>query len=573
MTRRDIHVLGIDDGHDASAAIVKNGKVIAAIAEERPRNIKHYAGVPEMAIREVMKIAQLDPQDIDLIALTGYTKVQLIGTTNITFKLAAKIVPISPLIERYDKVRNLAVKVLGRLRPVKPTFDVLEKLGLSNKETTFIEHHLTHAATAYRTCPWNDETLVFTSDYVGDFITSAVSIGRKDEIERVKESESTFTNSMGAFYASMTKYLGLRPFDEEYKLMGLAPYGNPDYVYPIMKHFMKISEKKPLKFQNSLGWHMMYRLDLVRQLLEFQRFDNVASATQKLLEDLLCKWIKNGIQKTGIHKIALSGGTMLNVKANKRIREMPEVDEMFVFPAATDDGTSIGAALEGYANICKRDGIKINKESLRDLYLGPSYSSEQVERDIKEEGLWKNAARYDDVNGVVGELVAKRKIVARFNDRMEFGPRALGNRSILCDASDWRMVKRVNETIKQRTWWMPFAPTILEERIDYYLLNGEESPYMIMAFDTTDKRNEIVAATHPQDLTARPQTLRKDTNPTYYRLLRSFEEVTGFGGFMNTSFNLHGYPIVCNPRQAIWTFKNSALDGLALGNYLILRNP
>lgn len=571
--RKDIHVLGIDDGHDASAAIVKNGKVIAAIAEERMRNIKHYGGVPEMAIKEVMRLAQIDPQDIDLIALTGFNKIQLMGTTNVTFELAARIVPFSPLIERYDNVREIAVKTLHHLRPVKPTFRVLEKLGLSNKEVTFIEHHLTHAATAYRLCPWDDETLVFTSDYVGDFISSTVSVGRKDEITRLKDSESTFTNSIGAFYAAITKYLGLRPFDEEYKLMGLAPYGNADYVYPIVKRFMRISPKKPLKFQNLLGWHIMYRLDRMHELLEFQRFDNIAAAGQKLLEDLICQWIRNGIEKTDIHKIALSGGVLLNVKANMKIREMPEVDEMFVFPAATDDGTSVGAALEGYVSLCRRDGIKVAKEPIRDMYLGPSYSSEQVERAIKDEGLWKNATRYDDVEGIIGELVAKKKIIARFNGRMEFGPRALGNRSILCDASDWKMVKRVNETIKQRTWWMPFAPTILKERIDYYLVNGEEAPYMIMGFDTTDKRNEIVAAIHPQDFTARPQTLSKDFNPSYYSVLKSFEEVTGFGGFMNTSFNVHGYPIVCNPHQAIWTLKNSALDGLALNDYLILRNP
>ncbi len=262
----------------------------------------------------------------------------------------------------------------------------------------------------------------------------------------------------------------------------------------------------------------------------------------------------------------------MNVKVNQKIREMPEVDRMFVFPAASDDGTSVGAALDGYASFCKRDGIKIEKEPLRDMYLGSAFSSEEIERTIKSEGLWKNAARYDDVDRVAGELVARKKIIARFKGQMEFGPRALGNRSILCDASDWTMVKKVNETIKQRTWWMPFAPTILKERIDYYLIDGEEAPYMIMAFDTTDKRKEIAAATHPQDLTARPQTLKEDTNPSYYRLLKSFEETTGFGGFMNTSFNLHGYPIVCTPKQAIWTFKNSALDGLALGDYMILRD-
>jgi len=570
--RKDIYVLGIDDGHDASTAIVKNGNVVAAIAEERLRNVKHFAGVPEMGIREVLRIAQINPEDIDLIAISGYNIVQL-TTARIEHKLASQILPVSALMEKSENLRKAATKILHRRRPLKKLLKVFDKLGLSNKEMTFVEHHLTHAATAYRLCPWNDETLIFTSDYVGDYVSSTVSVGRTNEIVRMKGSESTYSNSLGAFYTAMTRYLGMRPFDEEYKFMGLAPYGNPDYVYPIVKRLIEVSKKKPLQFQNLLGLHITQRYDTIRHLLKFQRFDNIAAASQKLLEDLICQWIRNATNETGIHAIALSGGVFLNVKANMKIRRMPEVDKMFIFPAASDDGTSVGAALEGYANFCRRDGTKISKKPLQDMYWGPSSSNEQIEHAIKDEKLWNNTARYDDIDGVVGELVAKRKIVARFNGRMEFGPRALGNRSILCDASDWRMVKKVNETIKHRTWWMPFAPTILEERMDYYLVNPEEAPYMVMAFDTTDKRNEIVAAIHPQDLTSRPQLLKETVNSSYYRLLRAFEEVTGFGGFLNTSFNLHGYPIVCTPRQAIWVFKNSALDGLAMGNYLILRNP
>lgn len=571
--RKDTCVLGIDDGHDASVAVVKNGRVVAALAEERLRNIKHFAGVPQMGISEVLKTAQIDPQDIDLIAIAGYNIVQLVGSAKRTHKLGSRIVRVSPIMERFDSLRRVAVKILYRFRPLKELFNVLEKIGLSNKEIMFVEHHLAHAATAYRLCPWKDETLILTSDYVGDYISSTVNIGRDNEIVRVKDSESTLTDSIGGFYTGMTRYLGLRAFDEEYKLMGLAPYGNPDYVYPIIERFIKISEGKPLKFQNLLGWHITRRYGSVHRLLEFQRFDNIAAATQKLLEDLLCEWVRNAIALTDIHKIAMSGGVFLNVKANQKIRKMPEVEKMFTFPAASDDGTSVGAALEGYTSFCRREGIKIQREPLVNVYLGPRFSDEDIELAIKEQGLSKNAAHYDDVEGVIGELVAKRKIIARFNDRMEFGPRALGNRSILCDASDWRMVKRVNDTIKHRTWWMPFAPTILDERIGYYLVNGEESPYMTMAFDTTKKRNEIVAATHPQDFTARPQTLRKNINPSYYHLLKAFENVTGYGGLLNTSFNLHGYPIVCTPQQAIWTFENSALDGLAMGNHLILSNP
>jgi carbamoyltransferase len=569
---RNVYVLGINDGHDSSVSIVRNGEVIAAITEERLRKIKHFSGTPEKSLKEIFKVSKVHPQDVDLIAISGYNIILLTKEASRIHRTFSPLVPISPIIESSRKVRNFAVNVLHCFRPRKRLFETLERLGLDGKEIMFVEHHLAHAASAYRSCPWEDDTLVFTSDFVGDYLSSTVSIGRKDKMMRIKDSESTFSHSLGVFYTVITKYLGLKPFNDEYKMMGLAPYGNPSYASAVMRRFIKISDKNPLRFQNLLGWHFGWRFNLIHSLLEFHRFDNIAAAAQQLLENLLCKWIKNAIRKTGIHKVALAGGVFLNVKANMKIREMPEVDEIYIFPAATDDGTSFGAALEGYVHYCRREGLKVERHALKNLYLGSKFSSEEIQRSIKKEKLWKTTEYYGDIGGVVGELISKGKIIAWFQNGMEFGPRALGNRSILCDASDWHMVKRLNQTIKHRTWWMPFAPAVLQNRIGYYLINGKDSPYMTMAFHTSERRDEIIAAVHPQDFTARPQTLKKATNPPYYHALKTFEGITGFGGFLNTSFNLHGYPIVCTPDQAIWTYKNSALDGLAMGNFLILRH-
>ena len=573
--KKDVLVLGINDGHDASAAIIKNGSVLAAIAEERLRKIKHFGGVPSESLQAVFKVAKVQPEEIDIVAISGLNIVlpALKSTSGFGHMFASALhstfIKYTPLIESSDSLVRLAVKVLHRFRPTEGLFKILNELGLSEKKVTFIEHHLAHAASTYRTCPWTEDTLILTSDFVGDWISSTVNVGRNNVITRI--AQSTLVNSVGAFYTSMTKYLGLKPWNDEYKVMGLAPYGKSEYPYSIMKKMIGLSPKYPLVFQNNLHGHYTRKFGTISRMLRFQRFDNIAAAVQKRLEDLLSTWVRNSIEKTDIHKVALAGGIFLNVKANMKIRKMPEVEDVFTFPAAGDAGTAVGAALEAYSQFCKAEGLKSRKVFLKDVYFGPQYSTERIEHVLKAEGLSEKAQYCQNIAQVVGEHVANGKIIAWFDGRMEFGPRALGNRSILADASDWRMVSRINEKIKHRTWWMPFAPAILKKRVPDYLVEPEDSPYMTMAFETTNARNEIIAAVHPKDFTVRPQTLDVAWNPRYHEILSTFEEIRGIGGILNTSFNLHGYPIVCTPQQAIWTYKNSALDGLAMGNYLLLR--
>jgi len=352
--------------------------------------------------------------------------------------------------------------------------------------------------------------------------------------------------------------------------MGLAPYGKADYCLDAMRSLIRINPQRPLEFQNTSGACGTRVQKVLRRELAGERFDNVAAACQQHFEDLMVQWVRNAIAATDLHKVACAGGLFLNVKANKRLRELPEVEDIFFYPACDDGGTPVGAALEAYYRFCERDGRKPERNPLGQIYYGSSYSDPEIESALVRAGYDHEANRQDDIDGIVGELVADGKIVARFAGGTEWGPRALGNRTILADPRDLRVVKRLNSAIKQRDFWMPFAPSILEGRMADYLVGARPARYMIEAFDTTDEGRDLAAALHPQDGTARPQTVNA-WNPGYREIIESFQTVTGVGGILNTSFNLHGYPIVGTPDLALWTFQNSALDALAIGGYLITK--
>lgn len=569
MSRNKVTVLGVNDGHDSGAALIQNGKVLAAVQEERLNNLKHYSGVPELSISEVFRIAKIHPSEVDLIALVSLNRVYA-PTKERPMKVRF-FERISPFVHSH-RFSKLYVKILHKFRDTEKLKKILEKLEIVDKETVFIEHHLAHASAAYRSCPWshNEPTLIFTADGMGDGFSSTVNIGDKGHINRI--AASTYYDSLGnAFYSEITRYLGLKPWDHEYKVMGLAPYGKAEYCLDEMRKIIRISRSNPLEFENTISAYGEFMQPKLRKMLANQRFDNIAAAAQQWLEEVMMKWVKNAVEKTDIHKIACAGGMFLNVKANKKIVEMPEVDEAFFYPAAGDAGTPVGAALQIYHDHCVREGKKPEKFPLEDVYYGPRYDNEEI-REVLEKTGWIEKAEYiDEIDAIVGEEVAKAKIVARFEGRLEWGPRALGNRSILADARDPKVIKKINFAIKHRDFWMPFAPTILEDRMQEYLVDPMPSPYMILAFDTTEKRNEIIATLHPYDQTCRPQTLNHTLNTGYERVLETFQKFSGAGGFLNTSFNLHGYPIVCTPQQALWTLENSKLDALALGNYFISR--
>ncbi|MGC9069377.1 MAG: carbamoyltransferase family protein [Thermoprotei archaeon] len=559
--KRSITVLGINDGHDCGAALIRDGKVIAAVQEERLSNIKHHSGVPERSIKEVYKIAKIHPSETDAIAIVSLNRVYSpLEEYPLKVKFFEKIAPIF----HGKRFTKLYVSILHKFRSIDHLMKIFKELGIENKEVRFVEHHLAHASSAYRTCPWgyDKDVLVMTADGAGDGVSSTVNIARNGEIERI--AWSTFYDSLGnAYYSEITRYLGMKPWDHEYKVMGLAPYGKPEYCIDKMKKIIRLNPKNPLEFQNTFGSYLKSMQPKLYKLLKDQRFDNIAAACQAYYEELMISWVRTAIEKTNINKVAFAGGNILNVKANMRILEIEEVEDAFFYPACGDDGTPVGAALQIYYEICKEEGIKPEFHPLEDLYYGPEYNDEEIKETLKKEGLLEKAEKYDEIEEIVGDLLTKGKIVARFNGRVEWGPRALGNRSILADARDFKVVKKLNTAIKQRDFWMPFAPTILEERMEEYLANARPARYMILAFNTTEKRNEIIAAIHPQDFTARPQTLNS-WNPKYRKILKEFEKITGIGGILNTSFNLHGYPIVGTPELALWTFKNSGLEYLAI---------
>jgi len=565
-------ILGIHYGHDGGVAIVQNGKVVAAINEERMRNIKHYNGIPSFSLNEIFKISKIHPSEIDAIAIVGISDMTKFSESS-AFPIYAHLYYTWNPITLNPKTASSFTSHNYRFRDIDEIKTILTEIGVQIKEILFVEHHLGHAAGAYYLSQWNldEKVLIFTADAAGDGLSSTVSIGHKGEIERVKDSESTYYHSLGySFFGEITNYLGMVEGDHEYKVMGLAPYGKSSYCLDKIKKIIDIDSSNPLKFKNNMNClKPSFEIELGK-ILRGQRFDNVAAAAQEWLEILKEKWVKSAIAKTGIHKIACAGGNFLNVKANQKLLALEEVDDAFFCPASGDEGLAVGAALIGYYEMSMMSGKKPENIPLKDTYLGSSFSNEEIEESLKKHSLLEKAEYIDDIDETVGELLTKdSNIVARFSGKMEWGPRGLGNRSILANPSDYGVIRKINHAIKMRDFWMPFGPSILESRMRDYVVNPINAPYMILAFDTTEKRSEISAAIHPYDLTCRPQTVIAEYNPGYEKVLKSFEAKTGIGAILNTSFNLHGKPIVWSPDIAIDTFNNSELDAVAVGNYLL----
>ena len=573
MSRNNITVLGIHYFiHDAGAALVQNGKVLASINEEKIRNVKHCGGYPTKSIGEVFKIAKLDPSEVDAVAIVGIMGEKILPLSEM-FPNYRSLFSYFSLLTGHKKGIELLTSYLQRIKKIDAIKNELTKLGIPLNEIIFVEHHAAHAAAACYLSPWDldEEVMVLTLDGQGDGISSTVNIGHKGEIRRVENSETSYYNSLAqSFYSQITAHLGMAWGFDAYKVMGLAPYGKPELSIDRIKQIIDIDKTNPLKFRNKIDAYLHAMQPKLRDMLKNDRFDNIAAATQSWFETLITKWVSNAVEKTGIRKIACAGGGFLNVKANRKILSLDDVDDVFFCPAAGDDGLAVGAALKGYFEIALRDGIKPVKEPLKSNYFGSSFTNDQIKDALKNHDMLDKAQYVDDIDDEVGELLATSDmVVARFSGRLEWGPRALGNRSILANPSDPRIVRKINNAIKMRDFWMPFGPSILSTRIDDYLVDPINSPYMMLAFDTTEKRDDISAALHPYDFTSRPQTVTPEYNSGYEKVLKSFESKTGIGGVLNTSFNIHGYPIVWDPERALDTLNNSSLDALAIGNYLV----
>jgi carbamoyltransferase len=568
--------LGVNFGHDSSAALLEDGHLIAAVEEERFVDFKHYRGPPVKSLEYLFSVR--NPDEIDMVGINGLLTYAFKGEIRAypAFHESSQPIPSSmKLARRWGNndlvyaLLHLAARSMGK--KLSDTDTMERSLARWKGRIVLVEHHHSHALSAFHFKPWKGETLVLTLDLSGDGLCSSVNIADETRFDRIG---STWRgDSLGLLYTRVTKLLGLNAEEDEYKVMGLAPYGSGGETQNLLSGLIKL-DSGSLSFSSgplmSSGGKDIHT-EFLKRLLAGKRFDNIAAGAQNILEKLALEWVSNCVSSTRLTKVAVAGGVFLNVKMNKAIRESGVVDELFVFPVSGDAGGAIGAALEAYSVYCRREGKKLDYVPLTDLYKGPEYTEGEVKDALRDAGLLQVAKRVDDIEEEVAELLAGGKSIGRFSGRMEFGPRALGNRSILARADDHHMIKLLNEKVKQRTWWMPFAPSMLKRRMEDYLMKPTDSPYMVMSFDTTERRGDLEAAIHPYDFTVRPQTLETDWNPSYEQVLRGYEAKTGYGGFLNTSFNLHGHTLVMSPAQAVWTFKNSGLDVLAIQNYLIYK--
>ena len=341
-------VLGIHDGHNAGAALIKDGKVLSAISEERLNNIKNYFGPPLLSIQKVYEIAGIEPEETDLIAIGCLVRV---GPPYADINWLGRVqVALAPYLHSHIFAKSY-VKFLHSFREIKDLKSFFAKLGIENKRIIFIEHHLSHAACTFYQRPWKEEALILTLDGSGDGLSATVSIGKENKIKRI--AETTFYDSLSNnLYSEITGYLGMKRWEHEYKVMGLAPYGKDDGLIDDLRKVIRINPQKPLEFQNTFNAYLWQVTENLSSVLVGRRFDNIAWATQKYFEELVTQWVKNAISFTGVHNIVCSGGSFLNVKANKAIRELKEVNKSFFYPAADDGGTPVGAALEGYVRLC-----------------------------------------------------------------------------------------------------------------------------------------------------------------------------------------------------------------------------
>ena len=561
-----MNILGISCYyHDSAACLLKNGVVIAAAEEERFTRKKHDNSFPKNAISYCLKEGGIDVKDIDIVAF--YEKPLL---------KFDRILQMS--LETYPKSFLNFYKILpGWLTSkLKVPSKLKKKLNYKGK-VFFIEHHHSHAASAFFASPFKEAAIV-TIDGVGEWSTISIHHGKDNKIETLKETY--FPNSLGLLYSTITAYLGFKVLNDEYKVMGLAAYGKPSYYEKFKEKLIDIKDDgsfslnmdyfsythKEQMFSNKLEEEFGQRRNPGEAIEE--RHKDIAASLQKLTEEIVLLIVNHAYKLTNSKKLCMAGGVALNCVANGKLLQKDLFEKIFIQPAATDSGGSMGAALYTYHQILKKEKVW----SMDSAYLGPSFNNKEIKDFLDKCKIEYAKLSDEDLVKNVANLLSQDKIVGWFQGRMEFGPRALGNRSILANPKNPEMKNIVNKKVKHREEFRPFAPAMLIEKAGEYLIYNYDSPFMTINFETNiDTRKNIISATHI-DGTARVQTVSRERNKLFYDLIKEFENLTNVPALLNTSFNVKGEPIVCSPEDAYNCFKNTDINYLVLGNYLISKD-
>ena len=580
--------------HDSAACILKDGKIIAAAQEERFTRKKHDPRYPVNAIEFVLKYANLKLSEVDQIVFfeKPFLKFERLLETYVAFAPKGFV--------SFAKAMPLWIK--EKLFQKNYLFNKLkehDKNYKSDKNIFFSDHHLSHAASAFYPSPFN-EAVILTADGVGEWATTTVAIGKDNNLEIKKEIH--FPHSLGLLYSAFTYYTGFKVNSGEYKLMGLAPYGNPIYEDKI-KMLIDIKEDGTFRldqkyFNYATGLTMTNNLfnDLFGQKVRdplnekiTQFHMDIAASIQKVTEEIMIKLAKSVRDEYGLKNLCLAGGVALNCVANGKILKEKIFENIWIQPAAGDAGGSLGAALALWYNENKNDR-KINfNDDMNGSYLGCEFDQNEIEDELKSIGANFDTENYEKLIDKTSDYLINEKAIGWFQGRMEFGPRALGGRSILGDPRSDKMQKNLNLKVKYRESFRPFAPSVLREDLNDWFDIDVNSPYMLLVADinsskkinmTEDqkklfgieklniKRSEIPAVTHV-DYSARIQTVTKETNKRYYDLISKFKEKTGCPVLVNTSFNVRGEPIVNTPTDAFNCFMGTELDYLIIGNCIL----
>jgi carbamoyltransferase len=580
-------ILSIQLGHNATVGLLNDTGICGVLSQEKVDNIKNSSAFPKEATTVLLKECGISAADITCIVICGnYIRSNFLRDSAESFRdykpgffrrvmrpVKGKIIK-SWLGSFYYTARY---KFLMRSQPQrdKEIVQKLSDIGLSTKNIYHVDHHTCHAfAAAFYFDDARHKRLIFTLDGEGDDRSGSIWFKSGQQMSLI--AELPIDCSLGHLYTGVTKFLGMTPLEHEYKVMGLAAYSKDKYVTPaferLFKNRIRVLEKGNA-YTIDCDFDTTQSEEYLKQESYGIRFDNLAGAVQRLTEEIVLEWIEKNIKRLGVSDIAVSGGVFMNVKLNKRIQESHFVSSVKFLPSCGDESNVIGA-LYYYQSHRLKQAVA----PLEQMYLGISFDNNDIEiflQDTQLSGIHVRKER--DINQVVAELLAERHIVARAGGKNEWGARSLGNRAILAHPSYMESFYTINDLIKARDFWMPFAPSILDVDASDYLEDYDEEksyPYaMITSYLASPKGvNELRAGIHQGDHTCRPQIVTQQRSPDYYDLLRKFKTCTGIGGILNTSLNIHGYPLAASLEQIFFTYQKSGLNYLALGDYLLVKH-